>query len=233
MPTPAAPASGESYHVQHSPFGAFASFTIGLVDAPGGFGQSLRGPAKQNVYVGFRHGPANRWQLLPFLTPPQSQEGSFTGDTTVVAPPRGFDALRPADYQRTLALASDTWRADETRFGFSLLSPFGEVPDPAKMKKAAARFHLREHQDRAATSDDVQLAAAHPLVDGQHAVAARRQVIRGRTLGPCAQPLPSCCHVPTTHPPEPAPSARPPSGMRRHASSERGHLGTVTEALGG
>ena len=142
MPTPAAPASGESYHVQHSPFGAFASFTIGLVDAPGGFGQSLRGPAKQNVYVGFRHGPAARWQLLPFLTPPQSQEGAFTGDTTVVAPPRGFDALRPADYRRTLGLASDTWRADETRFGFSLLSPFGAVPDPARMNKAAARFHL-------------------------------------------------------------------------------------------
>ena len=142
MPTPAAPASGESYHVQHSPFGAFASFTIGLVDAPGGFGQSLRGPAKQNVYVGFRHGPGSRWQLLPFLTPPQSQEGAFTGDTTVVAPPRGFDALRPADYRRSLGLASDTWRADETRFGFSLLSPFGVVPDPARMKKAAARFHL-------------------------------------------------------------------------------------------
>ncbi len=142
MPTPAAPASGESYHVQHSPFGAFASFTVGLVDAPGGFGQSLRAPAKQNVYVGFRRGPASRWQLLPFLTPPQSQEGAFTGDTTVVAPPRGFDALRPADYRRTLGLASDTWRADETRFGFSLLSPFGVVPDPAKMNKAAARFHL-------------------------------------------------------------------------------------------
>ncbi len=159
MPTPAAPASGESYHVQHSPFGAFASFTIGLVDAPGGFGQSLRGPAKQNVYVGFRHGPASEWQLLPFLTPPQSQEGAFTGDTTVVAPPRGFTALRPAAYQRTLGLASDTWRADQARFGFSLLSPFGEVPDPAKMKKAAARFHLAplitgwiEYDNRAGTA---------------------------------------------------------------------------------
>ena len=108
MSSPAAPVTGESYHVQHSPFGAFASFTVGLVDAPGGFGQSLRGPAKQNVYVGFRAGPAARWQLLPFLTPPQSLEGAFTGDTTVVAPPRGFDSLRPADYSRSLGLASDT-----------------------------------------------------------------------------------------------------------------------------
>jgi hypothetical protein len=132
----------ESYHVQHSPFGAFASFTIGLVDAPGGFGQSLRGPARQNVYVGYRTPAQKEWQLLPFLTPPKSQEAAFTGDATVVQPPRGFRALRPADYQRTLGWASDTWRADAARFGFSLLSPFGAVPDPAQMKRTAARFHL-------------------------------------------------------------------------------------------
>ncbi|MFZ5495646.1 MAG: glycoside hydrolase family 52 protein [Verrucomicrobiota bacterium] len=132
----------ESYHTQHSPFGAFASFTAGLVDAPGGFGQSLRGPARQNLYIGYRTVTANRWRLLPFLTPPKSQEGAFTGDATVVQPPHGFDALRPADYRRTLGWASDTWRADAGRFGFSLLSPFGKVPDPAKMARSAARFHL-------------------------------------------------------------------------------------------
>ncbi|HEY8994480.1 MAG TPA: glycoside hydrolase family 52 protein [Lacunisphaera sp.] len=132
----------ESYHAQHSPFGAFASFTVGLVDSPGGFGQSLRGPARQNVYVGYRTPARPEWQLLPFLTPPKSQEAAFTGDTTVVQPPRGFHALRPDNYQRTLGWASDTWRADSDRFGFSLLSPFGEVPDPAKLNRNASRFHL-------------------------------------------------------------------------------------------
>ena len=132
----------ESYHTQHSPFGAFASFTVGLVDSVGGFGQSLRGAAKQNVYVGYRTAAHKEWQLLPFLTPPKSQESAFTGDATVVQPPRGFSALCPADYERTLGWASDTWRADEARFGFSLLSPFDRVPDPAKMSKTTARFHL-------------------------------------------------------------------------------------------
>jgi len=132
----------ESYHTQHSPFGAFASFTLGLVDAPGGFGQSLRGPAKQNVYVGFRGPRHERWQLLPFLTPPQSLETAFTGDATIVQPPSGFDSLQPADYTRTLRWASDTWRADGDKFGFSLLSPFGPVPDPATARKAEARFHF-------------------------------------------------------------------------------------------
>lgn len=132
----------ESFHTQHSPFGAFASFTIGLVDAPGGFGHALRGPAKQNVYIGYRSTADAEWQLLPFLTPPKSQESAFTGDTTVVQPPRGFRSLRSTDYKRTLGWASDTWRCDESRFGFSLLSPFGQVPDPAKLSKSAARFHL-------------------------------------------------------------------------------------------
>jgi hypothetical protein len=62
----------ENYHTQHAPFGAFASFTVGLVDAPGGFGQSLRGPASQNIYVGFRPSRQPVWRLLPFFTPPQS-----------------------------------------------------------------------------------------------------------------------------------------------------------------
>jgi hypothetical protein len=132
----------ESYHTQHSPFGAFASFTIGLVGAPGGFGQSLRGPARQNIYVGYRGGADSEWRLLPFLTPPQSQEGAFTGDATVVQPPQGFLALPPPAYERTLGWASDTWRADGARFGFSLLTPFGVVPDPAKMKRNSARFHF-------------------------------------------------------------------------------------------
>ena len=134
--------SPESYHTQHSPFGAFASFSIGLVDSPGGFGQALRGAAKQNVYVGFRTAISTEWQLLPFLTPPKSMEAAFTGDATVAAPPRGFNALRPTAYERTLGFASDTWRADQSRFGFSLLSPFTEVPDPAKLSKANARFLL-------------------------------------------------------------------------------------------
>jgi hypothetical protein len=39
------------YHTRHSPFGAFASFTCGLPGSPGGFGQSLGGPANQELHV--------------------------------------------------------------------------------------------------------------------------------------------------------------------------------------
>ncbi len=142
MQVPPKPATPESYHTQHSPFGAFASFSIGLVDSPGGFGQSLPRPSRQNVYVGFRAAGAGEWQLLPFLTPPKSAEGNFTGEINAANTTHQFRSIRPADYQRTLGWASDTWRADAARFGFALLSPFGEVPDPARMKRPEARFHL-------------------------------------------------------------------------------------------
>ena len=132
----------ESYHTQHSPFGAFASFTVGLVDAPGGFGQGLRGPAKQNVYVGYRRAGESNWRLLPFFAASTSMEFAFTGEASASAERRNISTLRPSDYERTLKLASDTWRADNSRFGFSLLSPFGKVPDPARQAKSAARFHL-------------------------------------------------------------------------------------------
>ena len=92
------PAKTESYHTQHAPFGAFASFTIGLVDAKGGFGQSLRGPAQQHVYAGFRRTGVSNWRLLPFLETPVSGEVAFTGDDTVAQAPKGYQALVPGDY---------------------------------------------------------------------------------------------------------------------------------------
>lgn len=135
----------ESYHSQHAPFGAFASFTVGLVGSPGGFGHALRGPAHQNVYVGFRGAGTEAWRLLPFFKPVGSQEAAFTGEEGTAQPPKNFSTLGPADTVRTLGWASDTWRTRDDRFGFSLLSPFGPVADPGKMKRAEARQALSPH----------------------------------------------------------------------------------------
>jgi hypothetical protein len=140
-PAPA-PSPEESYHSQHAPFGAFASFTIGLVGGTGGFGQSLKGPARQNVYVGFRSSAGASWQMLPFLEAPESNEVAFTGEEAVRRTPAGVVTLQPADYVRTLGWASDTWQADSGRFSFSLLTPFGAVPDIRRMTRDEARHHL-------------------------------------------------------------------------------------------
>jgi len=131
------------YHTQHAPFGAFASFTIGLPGSRGGFGQSLSGPADHDVYAGFRrlksdHSPAAPWQLLPFFKRPQvAAVAAFTGENTQSTShePQAIDI---AKIDRRLGWATDTWRHD----GFSLriFSPFSRTEDPASMDpKAAAR----------------------------------------------------------------------------------------------
>lgn len=134
----------ESYHSHHSPFGAFSTFTVGLVSSTGGFGHALRGAARENVYVGFRSGDG-KWKLLPFFLPPKSYEGAFTGEAATIPPPENVDILTAAEYERTLGWASDTWRANESRFGFTLLSPFDKTSDPARMKKAEGRLALSPH----------------------------------------------------------------------------------------
>src|SRR5262249_15524558 len=97
----------ESYHSHHAPLGAFASLTIGLVDSPGGFGQSLRGPARQNVYAGFRrHG--EDWRLLPFFKPASSLISAYVGEADAhTAQPKkpALRALRPDEYRRRLTWA--------------------------------------------------------------------------------------------------------------------------------
>ncbi|HEY0944082.1 MAG TPA: glycoside hydrolase family 52 protein [Opitutaceae bacterium] len=136
--------STESYHTQHAPFGAFASFTVGLVGGAGGFGQSLRGPARQNVYVGFRRG-REAWRLLPFFVPPKSSAAvAYTGEAAQVgAPPPEplrLHSLSPADYERRLDWASDAWTSGG--FGFGLRTPFDRIPEPETLSAEAARFHF-------------------------------------------------------------------------------------------
>lgn len=133
------------YHSQHSPLGAFASFTIGLPMSRGGFGQSLPGPADQNVYVGFRHVnsgiEAGRWTLLPFFQPKEgAAAAAFTGEATASSSQRAFEprALAIDDIERDLGWATDEWR--HGGFAFRLRSPFGLTAAPESLDRDDARL---------------------------------------------------------------------------------------------
>jgi hypothetical protein len=119
-----------NYHTQHSPFGAFASFTIGLHHSPGGFGIALGAPANQNIYAGFRV-KNGIWNLLPFFRETKSLAAAFTTDqiepVEEIAAPAAYRRLNADDFTRRLGWASDTWASD--RFSFSIFSPFDHVPD--------------------------------------------------------------------------------------------------------
>lgn len=132
-----------SYHTHHAPFGAFASFTVGLNNAPGGFGQSLGGPARQNVYVGVRQSPSLPWRMLPLFTPPQSDAAAYTGEGAPPPDERAalpYEILTPGRYGRSLAWASDRWLIGP--LVFKLHTPFARTADPATMDAETARFHF-------------------------------------------------------------------------------------------
>jgi hypothetical protein len=127
------------YHTQHSPFGAFASFTCGLPGATGGFGQSHGGPADQDLHVAFR-GADRVWQELPLLGAPAPNGAlAYLGEDLGASDSPRVRRLAPdADYTRQLGWASDTWRAGP--FRFALFSPWDKTADPTTLAPEAARF---------------------------------------------------------------------------------------------
>jgi len=127
-----------NYHTQHSPLGAFASFTIGLHDSPGGFGQSLSTPATQNHYVGFRPAGEDAWRLLPFFQPPKSNETAFTGTGAKTLKAPAFRALQGGEFSRVLGWASDTWTAGGMTY--ALYSPFDRIEEIANLSEEEAKF---------------------------------------------------------------------------------------------
>jgi xylan 1,4-beta-xylosidase len=131
----------ESFHTQHAPLGSFSSFTVGLVGAPGGFGQALKGPAKQNVYTGYRN-QGGVWQLLPFFIMPKSSAAAFLGEAEATGEASALDlhAIAPDAYTRKLGWASDSWVQEDFRFEIS--TPFEKVPEPKQLDRAAARYHF-------------------------------------------------------------------------------------------
>ena len=131
------------YHTHHSPLGAFASFTCGLPGAGGGFGQSLGGPAAQNLQIGWRR-PGETWQLLPFY----ADAGQARADSAFIAEPAGApeafrrqpkrSAIAPSDYTRTLGHATD--RFAHGPFALTLYSPWDYTPRPDALDRASARL---------------------------------------------------------------------------------------------
>ncbi|MEK5026912.1 glycoside hydrolase family 52 protein [Paenibacillus sp. FSL M7-1046] len=144
------------YNVQHSPIGAFASFTLGFKGKNGGLGLELGKPADQNVYIGFQSGDGECYEVLPFFEHVEDAgarydiekaEDAAANELQQVFPtsPGGSDRDKPSGwYQpsqivmkafdddkiaRTLGTATDTWTAGDLTF--TIYSPVRSVPDPA------------------------------------------------------------------------------------------------------
>jgi Predicted bile acid beta-glucosidase len=117
------------FNAQHSPIGAFASFTLGYPGPHGGLGLELGKPADQNIYIGCSGTDGGHYDLLPFYAGSdderqryvQSDGGSVTESSTLRSFP--LETIT-RDYQA----AADEWRAGD--LSFRILTQVRAVPDP-------------------------------------------------------------------------------------------------------
>jgi xylan 1,4-beta-xylosidase len=124
------------FNAQHSPMGAFMSFTCGNFGTRGGIGLQIGQPGDQEVFIGFKDG--DRYsdatlKCLPFYTAAVDRsadaflvEQAGPSEQNVKPDAVPFSA---AELSRSYGWASDRWAAEG--LSFSVYSPFGPIPDPA------------------------------------------------------------------------------------------------------
>jgi hypothetical protein len=125
-----------SFNAQHSPMGAFMSFTCGHFGSRGGLGLEIGAPANQDLYIGVKPGgrrSPGQLRCLPFYrgaTGPGAEaylvEQSGPAEQNVVPKITPYGA---AEITRSYGWASDQWKTAD--FSFTVFTPFGEIADPA------------------------------------------------------------------------------------------------------
>jgi hypothetical protein len=137
--------SDKSFNAQHSPMGAFMSFTCGNFGTRGGIGLQIGQPADQELFVGVKNGDRYSGaplQCLPFYVGADSRaadaflvEQAGPAEKNVRPDVAAFQA---SEIERTYNWTTDTWRVGGMEF--AVHSPFGAIPDPA----TAGERELRE-----------------------------------------------------------------------------------------
>lgn len=136
-----------SFNAQHSPMGAFMSFTCGNFGTRGGIGLQIGQPGDQEVFIGFKEG--DRYsdatlKCLPFYTAAVDRSADAflveqAGPSEQNVKPDA-EPFKTGELSRAYGWASDRWTADG--LSFTVYSPFGEIPDPAVSDEARMRKGL-------------------------------------------------------------------------------------------
>lgn len=122
------------YNVQHSPIGAFSSFTLGFKGKKGGLASELGKPADQNIYIGMQARDGSVYEALPFFEAAADESSRY--DVEKVEPSdkdqqatAKLRAFNDDQISRTLGAGTDTWQAGDVML--RIYSPVRSVPDPA------------------------------------------------------------------------------------------------------
>ena len=137
------------FNAQHSPMGAFFSFTCGTFGTRGGFGLQIGRPGNQDLYIGVKDGARSDdgpLKCLPFYRS-AAKGGAGAADFLVEQAGPG-EANAPANViayskdqiRRRYGWGSDMWATDD--FTFTIYTPFGAIPDPETAEPSALRDAL-------------------------------------------------------------------------------------------
>ena len=125
-----------SFNAQHSPKGAFFSFTCGHFHTRGGMSAEIGKPANQDLYIGIKDG--DRFsdaplRCLPFFhaaaasSPASDYAVEQAGPAEQSAKPNVI-TYRREEIARHYGWATDQWVTNH--FRFSIYTPFTGIPDP-------------------------------------------------------------------------------------------------------
>ncbi|MGZ4789760.1 MAG: glycoside hydrolase family 52 protein, partial [Terriglobales bacterium] len=136
-----------SFNAQHSPMGAFMSFTCGNFGTRGGIGLQIGQPGDQEVFVGFKEGDRHSGatlKCLPFYVGAVSRAADAflveqAGPSEQNVKPDA-EPFKPGEFERSYGWCTDEWRGQGLTF--TVYSPFGPIPDPAKDSKQDMREGL-------------------------------------------------------------------------------------------
>ncbi|HVX86089.1 MAG TPA: glycoside hydrolase family 52 protein [Phycisphaerae bacterium] len=129
-------AGNVGFNAQHSPMGAYFSFTCGHFGTRGGMGVEMGKPAEQDIFVGYKEG--GRYADVPLVVLPFF-DGADKLDPAAAflaggAGREGEDRQRFApvgagEMERMYGWGTDRWRV-KGGLEFSIYTPFGEIPEP-------------------------------------------------------------------------------------------------------
>ncbi len=123
------------FNAQHSPVGAFASFTLGFPGQKGGLGMELGGPSDENVYVGMETRAGGTFEALPFFAGGEDESRRYDVSAADGVAKQVLRSFSRKGVVRKFAACTDTWQVGD--LSFSIYSPAKPVPDPDGGSKSA------------------------------------------------------------------------------------------------
>ncbi|MDT8391954.1 MAG: glycoside hydrolase family 52 protein [Lentisphaeria bacterium] len=124
-----------SFHAQHSPMGAHASFTYGMFGARGGMALEKGGPANGGVHVGYEDADGHIHQF-PFSHMSDDERSRYVGGEDEAAAPGGF--FPEEAITREYLWATDRFEAPGVRF--ETVTPFFPIPEPGGAPDGDVKF---------------------------------------------------------------------------------------------